>query len=52
MSPVGIPRGRIIRVPHPDEPSLVAYVAEHSCATALTVYDATDPVAARDALRA
>jgi hypothetical protein len=37
---------------HPDEPALVAYVAEHSSATALAVYDATDPAAAGDALRA
>jgi hypothetical protein len=39
-------------VPHPDEPALVAYVAEHTSATALAVYDATDPSAAADALRA
>jgi hypothetical protein len=39
-------------VPHPDEPALVAYVAEHSSATALAMYDATDPAAARTALRA
>jgi len=38
-------------VPHPDEPALVAYVAEHTSATALAVYDATDPDAAGDALR-
>ncbi|MFB9238093.1 hypothetical protein ACFFWC_21475 [Plantactinospora siamensis] len=39
-------------MPHPDEPTLVAYVAEHSSATALAVYDATDPAAAFAALRA
>jgi hypothetical protein len=39
-------------VPHPDEPTLVAYVAEHSSATALAVYDATDSAAADAALRA
>jgi hypothetical protein len=39
-------------VPHPDEPALVAYVAEHSSATALAVYDTTDPTAAGAALRA
>jgi hypothetical protein len=39
-------------VPHPDEPALVAYVAEHSSATALAVYDTTDPVSAGAALRA
>jgi len=39
-------------VPHPDEPALVAYVAEHSSATALAVYDTTDLAAAGAALRA
>ncbi|SCF24544.1 hypothetical protein GA0074695_4730 [Micromonospora viridifaciens] len=39
-------------MPHPDEPALVAYVAEHSSATALAVYDATDPAAAFAALQA
>lgn len=39
-------------MPHPDEPALVAYVAEHSSATALAVYDTTDPDAAGAALRA
>jgi hypothetical protein len=39
-------------VPHPDEPALVAYVAEHSSATVLAVYDTTDPAAAAAALRA
>jgi hypothetical protein len=38
-------------VPHPDEPALVAYVAEHPSATALAVYDASDLAAAADALR-
>jgi hypothetical protein len=40
------------RVPHPDEPALVAYVAEHTSATTLAVYDTTDPDAAGAALRA
>ena len=44
--------GRILGVPHPDEPALVAYVAEHSSATALAVYDTTDPAGAAAALRA
>jgi hypothetical protein len=44
--------GRIVGVPHPDEPALVAYVAEHSSATALAVYDTTDLAAAGAALRA
>ena len=39
-------------MPHPDESALVAYVAEHSSATALAVYDTTDPAAAAAALRA
>src|SRR5215468_4697076 len=43
--------GRIDDVPHPDEPALVAYVAEHSSAIALAVYDASDTAAASDALR-
>jgi len=38
-------------MPHPDEPSLVEYVAENSSATALAVYGASDPVAAAAALR-
>jgi hypothetical protein len=37
-------------VPHPDEPALVAYVAEFSSATALAVYDTTDPASAGAAL--
>lgn len=52
VPPAGRSRGRIVGVPHPDEPALVAYVAEHSSAAALAVYDATDPAAARAALRA
>lgn len=44
--------GSIVSVPHPDEPALVAYVAEHSSATALAVYDTTDQAAAGAALRA
>jgi hypothetical protein len=40
----------MIGVPHPDEPVLVAYVAEHSSATALAVYDTTDLAAAGAAL--
>lgn len=39
-------------MPHPDEPALVAYVAEHTSATALAVYDSTDPDAVEAALRA
>lgn len=39
-------------MPHPDEPALVAYVAENSSAIALAVYDATDTAAAFAALRA
>ncbi|HEY2669412.1 MAG TPA: hypothetical protein VGJ07_03455, partial [Rugosimonospora sp.] len=39
-------------MPHPDEPALVAYVAEHPSATALAVYDTTDPAAVAVALRA
>jgi hypothetical protein len=39
-------------MPHPDEPALVAYVAENPSATALAVYDATDNAAATAALRA
>jgi hypothetical protein len=39
-------------VTHPDEPALVAYVAEHTSATALAVYDASDPAAAEAALHA
>jgi hypothetical protein len=48
----GVPHGSILGVPHPDEPALVAYVAENSSAIALAVYDTTDPAAARAALRA
>ncbi|WP_446219348.1 hypothetical protein [Micromonospora sp. IBHARD004] len=39
-------------MPHPDEPALVAYVADNPSGTALAVYDATDPAAARAALEA
>jgi hypothetical protein len=39
-------------VPHPDEPALVAYVADHTSSTALAVHDAADPAAARAALEA
>jgi len=38
-------------VPHIDEPALVSYVAEHSSSVALAVYEASDPAAARAALR-
>lgn len=39
-------------MPHPDEPALVVYVAEHTSATVLAVYDTTDVAAAGEALRA
>jgi hypothetical protein len=44
--------GRIVGVPHPDEPALVAYVAKHTSATTLAMYDTSDPAAAGAALRA
>ncbi|SHN46955.1 hypothetical protein [Cryptosporangium aurantiacum] len=34
-----------------DDPALVSYVADHSSAVALAVYDASDPAAARTALQ-
>ncbi len=39
-------------MPHPDEPALIAYVADYPSATALAVYGSSDPAAAGAALRA
>lgn len=39
-------------MPRLDEPALVRYVAAHTSATALALYDASDPDAAAAALRA
>src|SRR5438094_7463173 len=52
LTHAGDANGRMIDVPHPNEPALVAYVAKHSSATALAVYDTTDLAAAGAALRA
>lgn len=38
-------------MPHPDEPALVSYVAEHSSGVALAVYDASDQAGVRAALQ-